>query len=473
MIRLCLKNAEPPTDLLHPSSHPVFLACVSLWAFLGLAAAHADVASSQPGEPAADTEAPAVREADLESQASLDLVIQYAVGHNPSIVAARHEWEAACQHIRVAKSYQNPMVTFSPDTGRMAETRAGPQGNAVGLSQAIPFPGKLGLQGRVADEQAGAAYERLQAVVQEVSRQTRAVYADYYLAGKSLDTNREITDLMQEFSAIAAAKYGVGTAAQQDVIMAHERLSRLAVERQVFQGGLATALGTLNALLDRSPRAVIPNPAVLQAYEVTAKLDTLLEWAGEARPELKSQEHLIQASRRSLGLAKRGYLPDFTVGGQYIEVMGGTNPGFAEDGQDIWMVNLGFSIPIWINRVKADVREKQASVMREESLQRDLTNRVYDQVQRAYERARVAADTERIFRTTLVPQTEERVAAARAGYQTGLVDFLTLIDSLKSLEGVQLDLYRSVRDSQQAVADLERAVGQPVSSFAEPAGGGS
>lgn len=447
--------------------------CVSISSFLGLAAAHADIASSQPGDPAAGAEAPAVGEADLETYASLDLLIQYAVEHNPSIVAARNEWEAARQHVNVAKSYENPMVTFSPDTGRMAETRAGPQGNAVGVSQAIPFPGKLGLRGQVADQQAGAAYERMQAVVQEVSRQTRAVYADYYLASKSLGTNAETTELMQEFSSIAAAKYRVGNAAQQDVIMAHEQLSRLAVERQVFQGRLDTALGMLNALLDRPPRAVIANPAVLQAYEVTAGLQALLESASEARPELKSQDHLIEASRRSLRLAKWGYLPDFKVGGQYIEVEGGTNPSFPEDGQDIWMANLGFSIPLWVNRVRADVREKQASVMREESLQRDLTNRVYDQVQRAYERARVASETERIYRTTLIPQTQERVAAARAGYQTGLVDFLTLIDSLKSLEGVQLDFYRSVRDSQQAVADLERAVGQPVPSFAEPVGGGS
>jgi cobalt-zinc-cadmium efflux system outer membrane protein len=78
----------------------------------------------------------------------------------------------------------------------MAETRAGPKGNAVGLSQAIPFPGKLSLRGQVTDQRAGAAYERMQAVLQEVSRQTRTAYADYYLAGKSLGTNAQTTELM-------------------------------------------------------------------------------------------------------------------------------------------------------------------------------------------------------------------------------------------------------------------------------------
>ena len=88
-----------------------------------------------------------------------------------------------------------------------------------------------------------------------------------------------------------------------------------------------------------------------------------------------------------------------------------------------------------------------------------------DQVQRSYERAVVAARTEDIYRRTLIPQTTQRIAAARAGYETGSVDFLTLIDSLRSLEQVRLQRDRAVRDYQQAVADLERAVGQPLSKL--------
>jgi cobalt-zinc-cadmium efflux system outer membrane protein len=418
--------------------------------------------TAQSGNQGSVSPASPVSEQSLETSSSLELVMRCAAEHNPAIRSAQHAWEAARQRITQQRSYANPLVTYDADTGNMTETRSGPQGNAVGFSQAISFPGKLTLRGNVADQEARATYERLQAVIQEVSRQTRARFADYYLAMRSLAINADTTELARQFAAIAEAKYRVGTAAQQDVILAQEQLSRLATERVGFEGDQETALGGLNALLDRPPRAPIGAPSDLQAQELAITLDDLVTSAHDTRPELKAQNHFVAASRDALRLAKMGYLPDFSVGAQYVEIGGGTNPSFPKDGHDVWMAKLGFSVPIWIDRVHAEVNEKRALVLQEESRRRDLTNQVYDQVQRAYERVRVAARTEKIYRATLVPQTQERIAAARAGYQTGVVDFLTLIDSLKSLEDVRLERDRAVRSYQQALADLERAVGKPI-----------
>lgn len=326
-------------------------------------------------------------------------------------------------------------------------------------------PGKLTVRGRVEEARADAIYQILEATIQEISRQVRARNADYYLAGRSLVINEETTALTRQFADVAEAKYRVGTAAQQDVILAQEQLSRLATERVVFEGDAETAIGALNALLDRPPRAPLGPPADLDAEPLAVPLERLVEVADQHRPELLSQDHAVDARRHSLRLARMGYLPDLELAGQWIEVQGGTNPTFPQDGNDIWMVKLGFSIPLWMNRIAAEVDEMEARVRREQSRRRDLTNRVLDQLQRQYERVRVAARNEETYRATLIPQTSERIAAARAGYQTGMVDFLTLIDSLRSLEEVRLMRDRAVRDYQQAVADLERAVGQPLSDL--------
>ncbi|MCZ7618930.1 MAG: TolC family protein [Myxococcota bacterium] len=420
------------------------------------------VAAAPPAAAGSST----VSETDLLAQPSLEQVVAYALEHNPGILAARLEWEAARARITSQSWYENPTVSYTPDTGTMAETRAGPQGNAIEVSQAIPFPGKLTLRGRIEEARADATYQVFEATTQEISRQVRARYADYFLAARSLEVNNETTDLTRQFADIAQAKYRVGTAAQQDVILAQEQLSRLATERVVFEGDSETAIGALNALLDRPPRAPLGPPADLDAELLAVPLERLVEAADQERPELRSQDHVVDASRHSLRLARMGYLPDLRLTGQWTEVEGGTNPTFRRDGNDIWTVKLGFSIPLWLNRIAAEVDEMDARVRRERSRRRDLTNQVLDQVQRQYERIRVAARNEEIYQATLIPQTTERVAAARAGYQTGVVDFLTLIDSLRSLEEVRLERDRAVRDYQQAAADLERAVGQPLSELA-------
>ncbi len=425
------------------------------------------IAAAPPAvaQPAAAGSA-AVSETDLLTQPTLEQVVAYALDHNPGILAARLEWEAARARITSQSWYENPTVSYSPDTGAMSETRAGPQGNGVEVSQAIPFPGKLTLRGRIEAARADATHQVFEATTQEISRQVRARYADYFLAARSLAINDETMDLTRQFAEIAQAKYRVGTAAQQDVILAQEQLSRLSTERVVFEADSETAIGALNALLDRPPRALLGPPADLGAEPLAVPLERLVEAADQERPELRSQDHVVEASRHSLRLARMGYLPDLRLTGQWTEVEGGTNPSFRRDGNDIWMVKLGFSIPLWGNRIAAEVDEMDARVRREQSRRRDLTNQVLDQVQRQYERVRAAARNEQIYRSTLIPQTSERIAAARAGYQTGVVDFLTLIDSLRSLEEVRLERDRAVRDYQQAVADLERAVGQPLSELA-------
>ncbi len=439
-------------------SGAAFLAALCFIAGNTLAQSSASV-QPKPVEPTT------VTEADLIERVSPDLLLSFAIENNPDIRAVYSDWEAAKERIRAQSWYENPMVTLVPDTGDMAETRAGPQGNSIEISQAIPFPGKLGLRGEIAESRASATYQVLEATIQEISRQVRGSYADYNLAMRSLDINDDVTNLTRQFAEVAQARYKVGKAAQQDVILAQEQLSRLTAERIIYLGDAEIAIGVLNALLDRPPEEPLGAPGDLDARPLVMPLARLIDAAEESRPELLSQDHLVEASRQAERLARLGYRPDFRLGVQWIDVQGGTNPTFARDGNDIWMVKLGFSVPLWRNRIGAEVRDMKAQVRRDEFRRRNLRNQVLEQVQRQYARVAVAARTEEIYRGTLIPQTTERIAAAQAGYQTGVVDFLTVIDSLRSLEQVRLQRDRAVRDYQQAFADLERAVGRPLSSL--------
>jgi hypothetical protein len=141
---------------------------------------------------------PAVQ-SQLEKNPSLDIAQRYALEHNPAIRSAYHAWQAAEQRITQERSYENPMVMYMPDTQNMAETRAGPQTNGFGVSQVIPFPGKLTLRGKIADQQALAVLENLAAVTQETLRKVWVAYAQFYFAEKALNVNAESTALARQF----------------------------------------------------------------------------------------------------------------------------------------------------------------------------------------------------------------------------------------------------------------------------------
>lgn len=399
---------------------------------------------------------------ELESNPTVDAVQRYAVEHNPAIRAAQKAWEAAQQSIVIDRSYENPMVEYMPDTYNMAETRAGSETGGGGFSQAIPFPGKLTLKGRIASQQAEAARENLSAVVQETERRVWMSYAAYYLADRSLEVNDETTRLARQFETIAEAKYKVGKVPEQDVILSQVEISQLAVQRVDLQKARNTAVGDLNTLLDRDPRAPLGRPGELAAKLLSMPLMQLVAESRTARPEVKAEQYMVNARESSVTLAKMGYLPDFSIGGQYIGIANNGVPGFIKDGHDVWAATIALSIPIWVDRVKAQVDQANAQLLQEKSTRRNVEDTVADQVQDAYERLVAATRNEAIYRTTLMPQTAERILAARAGYQTGIVDFLTLIDSLKSYEDVRTRHYESIEQYQVAGADLSRAVGEPI-----------
>jgi outer membrane protein TolC len=65
-----------------------------------------------------------------------------------------------------------------------------------------------------------------------------------------------------------------------------------------------------------------------------------------------------------------------------------------------------------------------------------------------------------IYRDGLLPQAEQSFQAAIASYQTGGVNFMTLLDAQRTIRDVRMGYYKALVDYEQSHADLERAVGK-------------
>src|SRR5207244_11389034 len=80
-------------------------------------------------------------------------------------------------------------------------------------------------------------------------------------------------------------------------------------------------------------------------------------------------------------------------------------------------------------------------------------------VQEAYVRAKAAQERAALLRTTIIPQSQQTLEVSRVAYQTDRIDFQALIDNERMLLDSRLDYFRALSDFNQALADLERAVG--------------
>ena len=65
-----------------------------------------------------------------------------------------------------------------------------------------------------------------------------------------------------------------------------------------------------------------------------------------------------------------------------------------------------------------------------------------------------------LFRTAILPQAQQSLESAMAGYQVDKVDFLTLLNNQVSLFNFEIEYYRHVIRREKKLAELEAVVGK-------------
>jgi outer membrane protein TolC len=128
-----------------------------------------------------------------------------------------------------------------------------------------------------------------------------------------------------------------------------------------------------------------------------------------------------------------------------------------------YMVELSFNLP-WLNRSKHDalIQESQA---RTNVLEAELEIRksiIFQEIQEALVRANSAARLVELYRDTMRPQAHATLRAASAAYQSEQTDFLNLIDSQNTVIDVEYSYFRYLAEFDSRLADLERAIGTPL-----------
>ena len=74
-------------------------------------------------------------------------------------------------------------------------------------------------------------------------------------------------------------------------------------------------------------------------------------------------------------------------------------------------------------------------------------------------KARAAEKSVSFYQGGLLPQAQQSFGAAVAAYQTGQVNFVTLLEAQRTIREARLGYYKALVELEQSVVDLEKAVG--------------
>lgn len=401
--------------------------------------------------------------ADDSGKMSLEALLEEAVANNPQIQAARSRWQSNRAIIEARRAFPDPQFSYGYFV-ESVETRVGPQRHIVGAKQKLPFFGKRGLRADIASKEAQALEAQYEAVKQEVIREVKKRFYDLFYITKSIDITLNEKEILKRFERIARTKYETGIGNQQNILKVHVELSRLKDKLLTLNNQKDTLHTMLNKLLNRSADYSMGRPEQPYFRRFSYIQSQLLRLAREHRPELKASVSQIEKSDKTLSLAKKDTYPDFTIGANYIEIGEGPLP-VDDNGKDAFNVMLNINIPIWKTKLSAQVESAAKMIQSRKERYQAIWNQTEFEVADAFFKIQTARDTHDLYQNVLLPQAEQSLRSAEAGYITGIVDFLDLLDADRVLLRIQYGYWKAYADYFKRIADAERAVGKELAEI--------
>jgi outer membrane protein TolC len=230
-------------------------------------------------------------------------------------------------------------------------------------------------------------------------------------------------------------------------------LSKLLQHLPILTQRQQTAQAQVNTLLDRDPHAPLGIPRAPDFQPLTLSLEELQDHALRLRPELQEADLAVTRFQSATQLARLQFYPRLRVELQRWQNYN-TDDGF---GGNV-MVNIPFAF--WTTpKYDAGVREAAAQVRVAQAKQQTLVTLTRFQIKDLLTQIQATQQVVELYRTTVLPQAQQVLQAAHAGYRTDRTDFLDLIDAERALITFRLEYIRALVDREQQVAQLERIVG--------------
>ena len=409
-------------------------------------------------------------EKEIVSSLTLEQLVGDAMRENPQLKSARAKWEAMKERPAQERTLPNPMLTYSGmdmiDGGTWPDT----QEKRIMLQQEFPWFGKLGLKGKVAEKDAESMQREYEGMQREVIMMVKESYFDLYATQRALSITRAEEDVLKQMQKIAEAKYGVGEITQQDVLKAQAEISMLKARVLELEQQQTVLKAKLNQLLNRRADSSLGLAVTEPQREFEFQADQLFGLAEKNRPEIKQARAQIERSQRERDLMKKEFLPDYRLGVEYRNV--GVDWSNFSRSDDMVMFTIGIDLPIWQTKYRAGVREANKMIeSTQAALEAAETQTSYD-VQDASFKLLTARRSLDLYKSALVPQAEARFDASEAGYRTGKVDFLDLLESERFLLNARVMAVMAEGNVGMQLARLERAVGTDLKPSTDSGGNG-
>ncbi|CAN5498244.1 hypothetical protein BH09SUM1_BH09SUM1_00740 [soil metagenome] len=390
----------------------------------------------------------------LTADSSLQDYLRYAVLRRPEVERAYYDWAASVERITIARSLPDPVFTAGADLQNAFENDLS---NIVvllvsGLAIDLPGPGKLRARADLATAETTAKYAEFQAAVAKTALDTRTVYFDLFLVSERsrlLDENRE---LVEKIADAVTRLNSAGLATRSDVLQIEREDAQLELQRGNLKDERLSLLLQWKSALGISPAE--PDPPVPSSFDAEAPIrleDAMLQEALATNPRLAVLRADITQAEAAVALAYRGRVPDFSLG---FETETPVSSGTVKGGDTVFLPRVGITIPIWRDRIAAEIAEAEAQQLVAQSSYTTEQLIIVREFARVSFGLRETARNLALLDETLVPRQRELVALAQRGYEGGVTPIFELVEQQRRLLTLEEARAQGIPEQQRLSGEL-------------------
>jgi len=385
----------------------------------------------------------------------LATLIEEARKNDPAIHVAEQAAKAATFVAPQMSSLPDPQFTVQQFSVGSPRPFAGYTNSdfayiGVGVSQQLPYPGKLKMRGAVADRDAETAKAHIEVVLQDEIETLKTNYFHLAHLQQTLGILQRNAALLEQVEQQAEARYSAGQGNQQDVLKAQLERTKILREVSMHHQRVGEAQAELKRLIRRPQDSpdIVAEPIAATFLRYTAS--ELLDKVRAQNPNIQENSAMVQRSQSAVELARKEFRPDFGISYMYEN----TDRKFREYYELSFNVNFPRRKPR-----QAALAQAQANVERSETDLDTQLQAALAEVQKQYVMVKTSEEQLLIYRDGLIPQAQAAIQAGLAAYQSNREDFQTLFTSFMDVLNLDLEYQQTILDHETALAHIERLTG--------------
>ena len=413
---------------------------------------------------------------------TLGEAIAAALKHNPQVMAAKHEVEAADCRVTTARSGLLPQLylsesfnrTNSPlwafgtklNQGAIEAADFDPDqlndpdainnfNTALSLTWNVFDGGQTWIGWRQAQQGRRAADLSLKRSEQQIVARTARSYVGLLLAVENHEVIVQSLETAQAHLKLIQDRFDSGVSVKSDVLRAQVRIADLEQKRLMAHSHILVAQAMLHAVMGQPDAGRIAPATPLERF--TPLKEDLIQWidrALEKRPDLKKLDIQKLIADKGVDRTRAAHWPTLALQGSY-EI---NSEDFSES-TDNYTVGAMLRMNLYSGqRMSSETAAAKAMVAKIKSLRRGYELKVRVETQRAFYLAQSTWQSIAVARSA-VAQAEEGLRIVGNRYGNGLLTIVDLLDAQVALQQTRIQLFRAMHDYKVARIELALAAG--------------